>query len=310
MGLPVYNAENFINQSIDALLGQTYGDFELVISDNASTDGTEDICRIYEKQDSRIRYIRQPRNIGLAPNHNFTLDVAGTELFKWAAHDDLYARDLLQACVTALDERPDAVLAHSWTARIDGRGNVTKTEPYPLDTSAPRAPTRFRSTLFGIGGDDDGGVIRTEVLRRVAPCDSYHHADRTQIAELALHGPFHHIPEYLYFRRDHPERAEEKYVDPHAKTAHLDPRRADRLRNPAIRLYGEYLWGFLGAVNRSPLSTAERRECYRYLAQYLLSRARIGHPYQEIEKSQRKSDDFAELDVSAVVAGQEKVHDG
>ena len=104
IGLPVYNGENYLAESLDALLGQSYEDFELIISDNASTDGTADICRRYGKQDSRIRYIRQPRNIGLAPNHNVVLDQARGELFKWASHDDLYARDLLKCCVEALDE--------------------------------------------------------------------------------------------------------------------------------------------------------------------------------------------------------------
>ena len=70
IGLPVYNGENYLAESLDALLGQTYEDFELIISDNASTDGTADICRRYGKQDSRIRYVRQPRNLGCAPNHN------------------------------------------------------------------------------------------------------------------------------------------------------------------------------------------------------------------------------------------------
>ena len=74
IGLPVYNGENYLAESLDSLLGQSYEDFELIISDNASTDGTADICRRYEKQDSRIRYIRLPHNIGLAPNHNFVVE--------------------------------------------------------------------------------------------------------------------------------------------------------------------------------------------------------------------------------------------
>ena len=76
VGLPVYNGADYLAESLDALLGQTFEDFELIISDNASTDGTADICQQYAKQDSRIRYFRQPRNIGLAPNHNFTVDQA------------------------------------------------------------------------------------------------------------------------------------------------------------------------------------------------------------------------------------------
>src|ERR1700758_837964 len=103
VGLPVYNGENYLAESIEALLGQTYEDFELIISDNASSDGTADICQRYRKQDSRICYIRQKRNIGLNPNHNFVIGQARGEMFKMASHDDLYARDLLKCCVEALD---------------------------------------------------------------------------------------------------------------------------------------------------------------------------------------------------------------
>ena len=95
VGLPVYNGETYIGQSIESLLGQSYEDFELIISDNASTDSTADICRHYGKQDPRIRYVRQPRNIGLSPNHNFVVQQARGEYFKWAAADDLCAPTFL-----------------------------------------------------------------------------------------------------------------------------------------------------------------------------------------------------------------------
>src|ERR1700743_3284119 len=95
IGLPVYNGEKYLAEAIAALLGQTYKDFELIISDNASPDGTADICQRYVQLDSRVRYIRQPKNIGLAPNHNVLVEQARGELFKWAANDDLYARELV-----------------------------------------------------------------------------------------------------------------------------------------------------------------------------------------------------------------------
>ena len=204
IGLPTYNGENFLAESLDALLGQSYEDFELIISDNASTDGTEDICRRYAKQDSRIRYIRQPRNIGCAPNHNVLVRQSRGELFKWASDDDLYARDLIERCIEALDEYPQVVLAHSWTAMIDSSRTLTKAVRYPLASASPRAPERFRSMLFDKGGDDDGGVIRADVLRRVRPYDSYLHSDRTLVTEICLQGPFYQVPDWLYFRRDHP----------------------------------------------------------------------------------------------------------
>jgi glycosyltransferase involved in cell wall biosynthesis len=275
VGIPVYNGQNYLAESIDALLGQSYEDFELIISDNASTDGTADICRRYQEKDSRIRYFRQERNIGCAPNHNFLVEQARGELFKWASDDDLYARDLLERCVEALDQFPHVVLAHSWTALIDGSGAVTKAVRYGLDTASPSAPERFRSLLYEVGGDDDGGVIRMDVLRRAPLHGSYYHADRTLVAGLVLNGPFYQVPDWLYFRRDHDERAERAFKTARAWCANLEPRRSDALRNPAVRLYTEYVWGFVTAIRRAPLTSAERRECYRHLAGWLSNRAKV-----------------------------------
>jgi glycosyltransferase involved in cell wall biosynthesis len=253
------------------LLGQSYEDFELIISDNASTDGTADICRHYCKQDSRIIYIRQPRNIGRVPNHNFVIDRSRGELFKWAACDDLYARHLLERCVEALDEDPHVVLAHSQSAMIDNSGAVMKLVEYPVASDSLRAPERFRSMLFDGWGDDSYGVIRTEVLRRTPLHGSYHFADRTFSTEIALHGPFYQVPDRLFFRRDAPQRTSPFTV--RTRCAYMDPRRANRLRHPVARLYAEYGWAYVAMIRRAPLSQADRQECYRYLIRWAASRA-------------------------------------
>ncbi len=88
IGMPVYNGEKFIRDALDSLLAQTFSDFELIISDNASTDDTEAICRDYAAKDVRIRYVRQAENLGAAANFKFVLDEAVGEYFMWAAHDD------------------------------------------------------------------------------------------------------------------------------------------------------------------------------------------------------------------------------
>jgi glycosyltransferase involved in cell wall biosynthesis len=299
IGLPVYNGENYLAESLDALLGQSYKDFELIISDNASTDGTADICHRYVREDSRVRYIRQPKNIGLAPNHNVVVEQARGELFKWASNDDLYARELVERCIDALDEYPDVVLVHSWTARVDGLGAVTKAYEYPLNTASPQAPERFRSLLFDSGGDDDYGVIRTEVLRRTAMKESYHHADHTIIAELALHGRFFQVPDWLYFRREHPDRAEQACATMRSRCANMDPHRANRLRHPAVRLYGEYVWGYIRAIRHAPLSAEDRRECYRHLARWFASRAR------QVPEGELPLMTYPLGSIESIVAGQE-----
>lgn len=281
IGLPVYNGEKYLAQAIDALLGQTYKNFELIISDNASVDATPDICRSYERSDSRVRYIRQPRNIGAALNHNFLVREARGELFKWAGADDLFARDLIERCVDEIDEHPEVVLAHSWTGAIDSANEVMQTLEYPLATDSPSAPERFRSMLFRDGQPDSGliraddmyGIMRTRVLRRVAPQNSFYHSDRVLMTEVALHGPFRQVPEWLYFRRDHSARPQ--YATPTIRgwCANLDPRRNNKLLNPTPRLLAELPLGYAAAIARSPLSGADRIKCYRYLAEWIADRA-------------------------------------
>jgi glycosyltransferase involved in cell wall biosynthesis len=298
VGLPVYNTERYVAESVESLLGQSYTDFELIISDNASTDDTAAICERYAKQDSRIRYYRQPANIGLAPNHNFCVEQARGELFKWAAGDDLYHRDLLLRCVQVLDERPEVVLAHSYTAMIDEKSQMYQANVYSLGTSAPRPSDRFNSMLDGNGGDDDGGVMRRAVLVRTAMKDSYHHADRTIIAELALHGPFCHVPEWMYFRRDHPDRAERAHPGVRARCANMDPRRANPWLHPLPRLLGEYFWAYVSMIRRAPLAPAERRACYGHLATWMAKRFK---PHHLVTWDSPVAESQPSIDIEAVV---------
>ncbi|MGH8825061.1 MAG: glycosyltransferase family 2 protein [Jiangellaceae bacterium] len=273
LGLPAYNGERFLAASLDALLAQTFTDFELIISDNGSTDGTAAIGRRYEAIDPRVRYVHHPRNLGSSFNHNFVIEQARGEFFKWVSDDDLYAPDLLQRCIDALDSRSEIVLAHAWTAFIDDEGRITHKIDYPLTTDVPDAVERFRSVLYTQGGDDIYGVIRMSVLRQVAPFGSYHWADRTFVGELALHGPFHNVPDFLYFRRDHPDRAERVAPGIRRRCSHLDPRRANRWRNPVVRLVAEYLLAYVTAIWRAPISPADRGRCGKELAVWIARHA-------------------------------------
>ncbi len=132
---------------------------------------------------------------------------------------------------------------------------------------------------------------------------SHHHADRTITTEIALHGPFYQVPDWLYFRRDHPEREERACPTVRTRCANMDPRRADRLRNPAVRLYGEYILAYIAAIRRAPMSSADRRECYRYLAQWATSRAR-SRPDPPAPASASPARPVISLDT--VVVGQER----
>jgi glycosyltransferase involved in cell wall biosynthesis len=101
IGMPVYNGEAYIREAIESLLAQTFTDFELVISDNASTDATPAICRTYADQDSRVRYLRQSSNLGAAQNFRFVLQAAReSEYFMWAACDDTWSKNWIESLLT------------------------------------------------------------------------------------------------------------------------------------------------------------------------------------------------------------------
>lgn len=313
IGLPVYNGADYLAQSLDALLGQTYEDLEVVVSSNASDDGTDELLHEYAARDPRVRVERLPRNVGAAANHDVVLRRARGELFKWASADDLYAADLVEQCVRLLAEHPDAVLAHSWTAAVDEAGTVVQAHEYPLLTNSRQASRRFRSMLLdgdhmpgALRSDDFYGLVRADVLRRVRPHDSFYRADHVFVSELVLHGRFVQVPDWLYFRRHHGGRLSHDEATVRSWCASLDPRREDRLRHPTARLVGEMVTGYVGAVQRSPLDAAEKRACLRALAQWGASRAarRLGGgdpgvPAEEYDVAPQRRDLAAR-----VVAGQ------
>lgn len=125
IGMPVYNGAKFIHEALDSLLLQTFTDFELIISDNASTDETEVICREYAAKDERIRYVRQVENLGATANFQFVLDEAVGEYFMWAAHDDVQDSCLLESLLPVFNEDYGIVLVVSDIENIDQHNKST-----------------------------------------------------------------------------------------------------------------------------------------------------------------------------------------
>lgn len=113
IGMPVYNGEPFIREALDSLIAQTFTDFELIISDNASSDGTEAICREYAARDARIRYVRQPENRGAAANFAFVLDEAVGQYFMWASADDIWSRGWCELLISRLKRDADICFGES-----------------------------------------------------------------------------------------------------------------------------------------------------------------------------------------------------
>src|SRR5436190_10934974 len=102
VGIPVYNGERFLKGAIDSLLSQRFTDFEILISDNASTDGTQAICEEYVANDQRVSYFRQRTNIGAPGNWNYVAKLARGTYFKWASANDECDPRMLDQCVAVL----------------------------------------------------------------------------------------------------------------------------------------------------------------------------------------------------------------
>ena len=124
--IPVYNGARYLPEAVDSLLSQSFGDFELIISDNGSTDETERIARGYAERDPRVRYVRSEVNRGLLWNFRTVLELARAPRFKWMAHDDICAPEFLRRCMEALDADPGIVLCAPSTIDIDEHGDPVR----------------------------------------------------------------------------------------------------------------------------------------------------------------------------------------
>ncbi|HBG46063.1 MAG TPA: glycosyltransferase family 2 protein [Deltaproteobacteria bacterium] len=204
IGLPVYNAERYLRYSLDSILAQSFGDFELIISDNASTDSTHDICLEYASKDERIRLYRNERNLGAAENFNRVFTLATSEYFKWAAYDDVCAPTFLEKCVDALDRDPQTALSYPKTILIDDKGAKIRDYEDRLHMPYDLPHDRARHFLTKVNlANAAFGLVRSSVLRETRLLGKYFGADYVLLLEICLRGRFHEVPEHLFFRRDH-----------------------------------------------------------------------------------------------------------
>lgn len=279
IGLPVYNAQQFVEQAIDSLLEQTFEDFELIISDNASTDATEEICRAYEARDPRIRYVRQKENVGAVPNFNRVFQLARGALFKWAAFDDICAPTFVERCVAVLEADADVAWCHPRSTHIDPDGrelpgedlrDVSYARSSPRLKGATReskdVQDRFRAVLLGDGGClDSYGVIRSHVIRKTQMYLPYYGSEKVFIAELGLHGRFREIPEILFFPRIH-SGCSASLDSADAQQSFIA---ANQKHRPSLaRLH--LLAGYSRAIRRSRLSANAQMRCFAVLGHYIL----------------------------------------
>jgi polysaccharide pyruvyl transferase WcaK-like protein/glycosyltransferase involved in cell wall biosynthesis len=270
IAIPVYNGEQFLQETIDSIVAQTFTDYEVIISDNASTDRTAEICREYAARDSRVRYVRQERNVGLARNYEHLVRLAGGEYFKLANADDLCDPRLVERCVEVLDAHPEAVLCYGKTVLIDAKGEVIRYHEDNLDLRQPRAADRFRLALQRLQLVNVlEGVIRTASLRRTGLLGTYVAADMALVPELTLHGQFHELPEFLFFRRMH-AGASSSIVTDEEDLKFWDPL-ARREKPPVV---AQRLWSYATGIWRAPIPAGQKLELLGGVMRRVITRRR------------------------------------
>jgi len=285
IGIPVYNGSNYVGAAIESILAQTYGDFDLFISDNASTDATEEICRAYAARDRRVHYVRQPRNLGAAGNHNALVGMSDSPYFKWAAHDDIVAPGFLAACVGALDRDPAVVLASPASSLIGASGAVL---PYSSERGGlideagvcwPLLPeknpgltahdpaVRFEAVMINmVMCVEIFGVMRRSALLRTALQGPFSGADKVLLAQMSLLGPFWLGQETLFFRRCHAEQFSASVSG--AYRAQWFSGRRDSMFTQQVKL----LLAYCRAMYTTDLTVRQRWDCLQAITRRALFR--------------------------------------
>jgi glycosyltransferase involved in cell wall biosynthesis len=265
IGLPCYNSERYIAQAIESLLAQTYGNFKLIISDNASTDATGAICQRYAATDSRVEYTRNPANIGLTRNFNRAFTLSSSKYFKWATADDFSGPEMLADAVAVLEANPAVALCYPRTVLVDAEGRETNRYVDKLNLMQDSPVERFVMLVSEIAlVNHHLGLLRSEAIRRTRLWGKHVGADIGFLAELSLYGKFCEIPKFQFFRRFHNESSSWA----RGNTAH-EARRYHAPRNRIPFNTWRFHSTYMRAVLRSPLSLGDKARLSGYLMRKL-----------------------------------------
>jgi glycosyltransferase involved in cell wall biosynthesis len=204
IGMPVYNSERHLRQALDSLLAQDYTHLEIVISDNASTDGTQEICQQYAAKDHRIHYYRNETNMGMSWNMNRVFGLARGKYFKWAGSHDFIGRSFVSRCVQELNNHENVVLAYTLVQAVDSNGHpIRDSSPEILDTKGLPDYARVYAVISKIGNYADlyYGLYRSSALRQCRPIRAFMGNDQVLLMELSILGGIALVPDFLFYRR-------------------------------------------------------------------------------------------------------------
>lgn len=267
VGMPVYNAENYLREALDSILSQTYTDFELIISDNGSTDSTASICRDYAKRDHRIVYHRNIKNLGAAWNFNHVVELARGQYFRWMSHDDICSPNCFEECVKVLEERPDVILCYSDTPLIDAQGQNIRTIASNPQLESSDVATRFGQSWRYPSQVIVFGMVRLSEFKHTGLLGNFSSSDRVLAGELALRGKLHGVPKDLFLYRSHSEQSTgSKYPNRKVRAAWFDPNNKDTITFPHWRLLKE----FSKAIWVAPTTAIDKASCYGSMFRWMI----------------------------------------
>ena len=261
IGMPVYNGANYIRRAVQSILAQDYADYELIISDNASTDETESICREFAERDDRIRHFRNDTNIGAAQNFNRVFQLARGQFFKWAAHDDECYPTMLRRCVEVLELAPDRVtMVYPLAELIDKEGKTLIPTLDRIECRDPRPHRRLAHLLWSLRDCDAVfGLFKAEYLKRTRLIGAFFAADNVLLAELAMLGEIWELNEVLFRLRAHRGRSIRANPTARARATWYDPAAARQLSIMPER--ERLVWELCKSACHSSLPPAEKLRC-------------------------------------------------
>jgi glycosyltransferase involved in cell wall biosynthesis len=255
IAVPAYNCERYIAQALQSLLAQTYRDFEIVVSDNASTDRTAEICENIAAADSRVRVVRRKDNIGGPGNFRYAYSLCQGEFIKWSTADDYWDPRYLELCLAELDRQPDVVLCYSKTTLVDADGRRISDYDDNLDLLEESPRRRFNDLLSLIGlCNAHLGVIRRSALARTRLIGNELASDAHFLAELSLYGKFRVVPEHLFFRRYHEQSSSWQRDSAEHQRKYYAPGRSSKFSMQTWKKFGR----LYSAVWRSPVPLAQK----------------------------------------------------
>lgn len=277
IGVPVYNGADYIHEAITSHLEQDFGDFELVVSDNCSTDATPDIVNELAAQDARITYSRNDENIGGPANFNRLFRLTTGELFRWAAADDRIEPGYLSRVIDMMDADPAIVIGHAESLLIDPASEpmLEMEQGYlggdgfleAITLTPPAGDTRFHAPsphtrIDAVINNNHRnfyifGIMRRDTMMQTRLHGSFYGGDRTLLVEMAMRGTFKKVPAQLFASRSH------------AKNSGRNGLNFEELKEHGaedLSYAGQVMKGYVNAVRNANVGRADELKCLAIIA--------------------------------------------